>query len=114
MEISESLYVGTKLICTKRTLWHNEGTAAINHQAYCCPHCGDIWARRIYAASGISFRFTERFCEQHGDGSLVFSDLEWGYLLEADQRPEHSRAIEAAYPLAWLAYELFLILRRSP
>lgn len=113
--ITEALYVGTKLITLRQDIWHNDGTAAINHTSYFCPTCGEVWGRRVYAADGIKHRVYERPCEAHGDGSLVFSELEWSHVLEdtSGWTDAHWRWYDAHYPLAWLAYELFLIVRRS-
>lgn len=114
MLIDESLYVGQKKIATRKTEWHNQGTAVIRHAAYCCPTCGEIWARRIYHAPNLCWSFHTRPCESDGDGSLVFSELEWDHILYVGPGEEHRRVEELYYPIEWLAYELFLILRRSP
>lgn len=114
VNIQESLFVGEKKICTRQDIWHNGGTAAISHTAYCCPVCGEIWGRRIYHSPDIRWRFYERPCEKHGDGSLVFSEYEWEHALYHRDRPEDLRAEELHYPIEWLAYELFLIVRRFP
>lgn len=112
--VNESLYVGTRLICTKLSIWHNQGEAVISSVAYFCPTCGDIWARRIFLVEGLRFRAYERPCEQHGDGSLVFSEVEWSQILQELPTPDHERAHVAHFPIEWLAYELFLIVRRYP
>lgn len=114
MLIDESLYVGERFICTRKTEWHNNGTAVIRHTAYCCPLCGEVWARRIYHAPDLQWAFYTRPCEKHGDGSLVFSELEWDHILYHVDAPEHVAAEELYYPIQWLAYELFLIARRYP
>lgn len=111
--IQESLYVGQRLIATKLSIWHNQGEALLNHTAYFCPVCGEVWGRRVFLTTNLRFRAVERFCEQHGDGSLVSGELEWSYLLEECPTEQHTKAHEAHYPLNWLAYELFLIVRRS-
>lgn len=113
MLIDESLYVGQKKITTRKTEWHNEGRAAISNTAYCCPACGDIWARRLYHAPDIRWSFYTRACEEHGNGSL-FDGQELEYATRDESRAEDRRWGEIAYPIEWLAYELFLILRRIP
>lgn len=53
-------------------------------------------------------RVEPRSCERHGDGSLVLGDLEWQHMLDPqDYYSSH-------FPIEWLAYELFLLVRRSP
>lgn len=112
--VHEALYVQGRQICIRQTIWHNDGTAAINHTAYFCSVCGEVWGRRLYVAEGLSHRVDVRPCEAHGGGSLVFGELEWDHILQELPAPEHVQAHEVFYPLSWLAYELFLIVRRYP
>lgn len=103
--IPETLTVSGKIICVRSEIWHNNGTAHISNTAFCCPRCGEIWGRRTYGED-VEWRFYGRPCEKHGGGSLVFSDLEWEQMLD-DYNAEY-------FPIGWLAYELFLIVRRYP
>lgn len=113
--VDEALYIKERQIALKMSIWHNSGQTPFSHWAYFCPTCGEVWGRRIHIKlPQLKFRVVERSCEAHGDGSLVFSEHEWSMLLQAPTSPEDARALEAFYPLTWLAYELFLIVRRYP
>lgn len=96
----------------------NGGEAAFTPgTSYFCPLCNDIWARRVVScpeaphhpdAGKLLPKVETRRCESHArpgteDGSLVLSEFEWGHLLDDYYQ----------YPLEWLAYELFLIMRRD-
>jgi hypothetical protein len=103
--VPETLTVGNKVICVRDEIWHNSGSAYLANTAYCCPKCGQIWGRRSYGED-VPWDFVVRPCETHGGGSLVFSEFEWEHLLD--------EGFAEYFPINWLAYELFLIVRRYP
>lgn len=121
----ESLYVGPKLIARRSVQWirtNGERAARVPGTSFFCPLCNEIWARRTiectepnHPEAGVGRRclflpqVESRLCEKHADGdptggSIVFSEVEWESMLD----PYY----ESHYPLEWLAYELFLIVRR--
>lgn len=116
----ETAYVGQKLVFTRSVYWfrtNGERAAKIPGTSYFCPECNEIWARRIVQCTEPAHsevgdcllpKAVERRCERHGDGSIVFSELEWNQILDPSDYGE------AHYPLSFLAYELFLIVRRFP
>lgn len=72
----EILFLGSSPVATSRTwILHERGIPAIWHRntAYFCPECGDIWARRVFthAAPLTGWAVENRYCEKHGDGTLL-------------------------------------------
>lgn len=123
----ETAYVGQKLIFRRRKEWFrtNLGAAArVPGVSYFCPWCNEIWARRLIECSEPNHpeignkllpNVENRACERHWElthdrdllsraGSIVYSDVEWEQILH----PESPASLE------FLAYELFLIVRRYP
>ena len=49
-----------------KDLWH------FAHKAFICPRCGVVWAKSILSGVDRFLPELER-CEQHGDGTLLFS-----------------------------------------
>lgn len=117
----ETYYIGTRCLGSKAKYWFrtNGGVPALaGGYTFFCPRCNEIWARRIVSSPAspehASWRellpqIVTRRCERHayaGDGesgSLVLSEYEWSHLV--DDRYH--------YPLEWMAYELFLTIRRD-
>lgn len=98
--VQETFIADGRFICQREAIWHNDGQALLQHQAFCCPRCGEIWGRRIYQ-SDLDWNFNSVKCRLHGGGSLL-SD----YALEHALAPDDYYA--PYYPTELLAYELKL------
>lgn len=67
------IYIGNKLFCEYPyyIAYSQYGPPKMEHEAYFCPVCGDIWARRLEGNHMDSeWSVTPRACVTHGDGSL--------------------------------------------
>lgn len=65
------------------------------NEAFCCPLCGEIWARRIFfEAEGSRWAFEPREC---GSPFISQDDLDYFLLSELDPSPEQMKVIIHEY-----------------
>jgi hypothetical protein len=120
--LDEVFVVNGRTIAVAKRQWHRlhdpKGLGRpglVRSTAFVCPTCGELWGRRYIPkppipeaeVAGFSWVAEMRYCEAHGDGSLLISDYELSHMVD----PYYS--CESFYPLAWMAYELFLQIRRT-